>query len=355
LTAFYSHSVIDPAPLNDHLERVVCDYCGSDDSRVLDRLPPVNVLLNGAHRLGASALDIGEHCIEFVECRVCGLVYMNPRLTEAAIARFYDTVYSVPSAFPHLDGYTSGRVEYLLDTTARFVKANTPYLLDIGCGGGQFLQAAQARGWSVAGTEISSVAAERASDVLGAPVYVGDFRDAGFAPGSFDVVTMQSLVEHVRLPVDFLREGVALLKPGGVLMFNVPNVASWEYRVARLLGQRWRGFIIEHLYYFTPDFICRLLNDLGLELCLMSSWNPASRFPNPLRDIMHVRQATRAPSVGEPSPTVPPLAGPPPSFIGRVLRQANNYLLDTVSKLSEGRRTSRSLAGNDLFIWAQVP
>lgn len=348
MSDLYSHSIIDPVPLTEHLERVVCDCCGSDSSRVLAVLPPVEALPNPAHRLGGSALDLGGHSIRFVKCRACGLVYMNPRLTEAAIARFYDTIYRVPGAFPHFDGYATGRVGYLLDMTARFLKASTPSVLDIGCGGGQFLRAAQARGWLVAGTELSRVAAERASEVLGVPIHLGDFREAGFAAGSLDVVTMQSLVEHVRTPIDFLRDAGTLLRSGGLLVFNVPNANSWEYRFSRLLGRRWRGFIIEHLYYFTPALVQSVLGDLGFDLLHISSRNPASRFPNPLRDIIQMRRSQSG--ADAPEGSVPPLpTGLPPPLVVRVARQAGNYTLDIVSKLSESRRT----AGNSLFVWAR--
>lgn len=362
-----SHSIIAPVPCgpDSDLEHVVCDYCGSDSTRRLATLPPVEMLPVPMHRLGASVLRLGEQRIHFCQCQTCGLVYMNPRLTEAAIARFYDRVYGTQGASEGFESDQRARVAYLLDMTARLLAVPCPQapmrtdarprLLDIGCGAGQFLQEAQRRGWDVAGTELSQVAAQRASDVLGVPIYCGDFRDLALAPGSLDVVIMQAVVEHLRAPIDFLRDSTALLRPGGVLFFSVPNVASAEHRLARLLGQPWRGFIIEHLYYFTPSWLERLLVDLGLEPALMSGWNPLSRWPNPLRDIWQmVRPASAAaPPGGAPPPTTPPLAGANASPARRVVRQATNYLLDGVSKLSEGRRGRRSTAGNVLFVWAR--
>jgi SAM-dependent methyltransferase len=225
----FSHSIKNPvvSPHTPDLERVVCDYCGSAEATVLATLPPTAELPLPMHRLGAMSLKLNGERIQFCQCRSCGLVYMNPRLTEAAIARFYDTVYA-SGASTAFESDQQNRKNYLLDVTASLLKTDQPHILDIGCGAGQFLRVAQQRGWQVSGSELSGVAAATASRILGVPIYHGDFRDMPLAAGSVDVVAMQSVVEHLRAPISFLNDSAALLKPGGVLMFNVPNVASWE-------------------------------------------------------------------------------------------------------------------------------
>src|SRR5690606_3919838 len=91
----HSYSVENPVlfPDTPDLEQVVCDFCGSDRSRRLGSLPPPERLPSAMHRLGATTLNLAGKRLGFCQCQQCGLVYMNPRLTEAAIARFYDTVY----------------------------------------------------------------------------------------------------------------------------------------------------------------------------------------------------------------------------------------------------------------------
>ncbi len=364
-----SHSVLNPTPCSpgSDLEYVVCDYCGTDRTRRLATLPPVGALPLPMHRLGASVLRLGKERIHFCQCQRCGLVYMNPRLTEAAIARFYDTVYGTQGASEGFESDQRARAVYLLDVATRLLADDPdgetalfagprPQVLDIGCGAGQLLQEAQRRGWEVRGTELSQVAAQHASQLLGVPIHCGDFRELRLPAGSLDLVVMQAVVEHLRAPIDFLRDSAALLRPGGVLFFSVPNVASAEHRLARLLRQPWRGFIIEHLYYFTPAFLRRLADDLGLEIAFMSSWNPLSRWPNPWRDLRRAGQ--RAPageSRSAPATPIPPFAGARDPLAKRALRQATNYLFDVVSKVSEGRRGGASTSGNVLFVWARKP
>jgi hypothetical protein len=50
------------------------------------------------------------------------------------------------------------------------------------------------------------------------------------------------------------------LKPGGSLLMSMPNAASV---VARVLGPRWMLLLREHLWYFTPNTIAKLLPQCG--------------------------------------------------------------------------------------------
>jgi SAM-dependent methyltransferase len=71
---------------------------------------------------------------------------------------------------------------------------------------------------------------------------------SSFEPASFDAVTLWDVLEHVPEPMDFMKLCATLLKPGGRLMVNVPDLDSPE---ARLLGKRWPLLLAEHLNYFT--------------------------------------------------------------------------------------------------------
>ena len=353
-----SHSILDPQRLadTDDFEAVVCDYCGSDQCMVLGTLPPLDQLLFPLHRLGATVLNLSGNEIQFVRCKQCGLVYMNPRPTEAAISRFYDRVYAVPGMAESFESDQVARANSLLDTTFAYLdNVEAPSLLDIGCGRGQILAVAQDRGWRVYGSELSAVAARAANANLGREaVYNGDFREMEIDE-PLDVIALLEVVEHLRAPMDYLRDAVKLLKPGGVLLIEVPNVDSWEYYAARALHQLYRGFIIEHLYYFTPDFMRRVMVDLGLEVVQMSSRHAVSQLPNPVTDALALLRpaasAEVAPSTGAGSVDLPPL--PPVSLPHKVVRQVNNYLMDVISYASQGPAKNEHPAGNTLYLWAK--
>ena len=84
-------------------------------------------------------------------------------------------------------------------------------LLDVGCGAGQFLDVARARGWAAEGTEISSSAVrfleERGHVVHSCPL-------PGLRVKPYRAITMFEVLEHVRDPWDYLRAARRLLVPG---------------------------------------------------------------------------------------------------------------------------------------------
>jgi hypothetical protein len=54
-----------------------------------------------------------------------------------------------------------------------------------------------------------------------------------------------------------------VLKPGGWLVIETPNIATIWFQ---LLGARWRQFIPDHLFFFTPQTITRLCEENGFEM-----------------------------------------------------------------------------------------
>ena len=68
--------------------------------------------------------------------------------------------------------------------------------------------------------------------------------------GTFDVVTMWHVLEHVSEPVQFLSLAFALLRPGtGVLCVEVPNADDELMRLSPAF--RDRNYMVEHISYFS--------------------------------------------------------------------------------------------------------
>jgi 2-polyprenyl-3-methyl-5-hydroxy-6-metoxy-1,4-benzoquinol methylase len=84
----------------------------------------------------------------------------------------------------------------------------------------------------------------------------------GFAPASFDAVSLFDVLEHLFDPVRTLRDCAALLKPGGIIFLYVPNYDS----ASRLLMGKDAHFIwpTHHLNYYTPQTIRDLMQRQGL-------------------------------------------------------------------------------------------
>lgn len=115
-------------------------------------------------------------------------------------------------------------------------------LLDVGCGNGAFLLRAQEMGWKVVGCEpdADAVSACRRG---GLGTIVRDVHDATLIPGSFDVITMSHVIEHVDDPKALLERCHRLLRAGGMLWIATPNPQGFGFRTFQ-----------EHWIHLHPPF-----------------------------------------------------------------------------------------------------
>jgi SAM-dependent methyltransferase len=70
---------------------------------------------------------------------------------------------------------------------------------------------------------------------------------------------MHSTLEHTQNPLLYITSAFQKLKPGGLLVFSAPNIHSINFYLAKLLKLPYPGFIFEHLYYFNPKVIKKIL------------------------------------------------------------------------------------------------
>ena len=131
---------------------------------------------------------------------------------------------------------------------------------------GEMLDAASSS-FTVMGVEADE-RTSRAARAHGLDVFTGTLCDARFPNGHFDAAAMYHVIEHVPSPREELRELRRVIKPGGWLVLETPNIATLWYR---FLGARWRQFIPDHIFFFTPRTITRLCESGGFEVCELRS------------------------------------------------------------------------------------
>ena len=133
-------------------------------------------------------------------------------------------------------------------------------LLDIGCGNGSFVRLAQSCGWSAVGIDPDPQAVQGAASE-GLSVFCGDLQVFEGKQALFDVITMNHVIEHVHEPLDVLRRCHELLRPGGQLWVDTPNIESLGFSLFR---ENWRGIEApRHLVLFNRQSLADSLRLVG--------------------------------------------------------------------------------------------
>lgn len=228
-----------------------CLACGATRSRLL-------------HRIGTFWI---------VQCRHCLLAWSRGAHLDPA--SFYDRDYFVGTDRPKgYDDYLSMAAAMSRTNSARIrrLRRLTPQartLLDVGCGPGFFVQHAGESGLHARGLEVSRFAADYGRERLGLEIVNGPLDKAHLdrLDGTFDLITLWDVIEHLPVPDAALRLLADRLAPGGVLALSTGDIGSLA---ARLTGPRWHLFNLpEHLWFFTIPALRRLLARVGLTtLCV---------------------------------------------------------------------------------------
>ena len=218
-----------------------------------------------------------------VRCASCGSWFTTPRPAAAEIAALYPDSYApyrtsaVAPAFPPTRGATPDQAPPRwrdrwwdrLTRTRRGMHHVRPFgdgrLLDVGCGGGDFLAAAERLGWHADGIDLSAAAVATAAGRTRGRVWRTDLAAAGerLAENRYDLITLWQVLEHVERPLDVLRSVRRTLAPGGRLMLAVPNRASLS---AWLFGSAWIGWDVpRHATHWNAGTLADLLARAGFD------------------------------------------------------------------------------------------
>lgn len=224
------------------LEIINCPICGPDAGwKIRYKFDPFNV----------------------VTCNQCGLMYLSPRPDETSIFSLYQEqdYYLSSVAGIGYDEYLNVRENWLKTFRGRLkdIKKYKPtgQLLDVGCGPGFFLEAAQELGYDVWGIDPSEYIVQIAHRRFGERVRRGTIMTGCYEAESFDLIAAFDTFEHIYEPLLFLEAVKSLLKPNGVLVITTPNPKSL---LACISGKTWVSFKIpEHVFYWSPYTIHKAL------------------------------------------------------------------------------------------------
>lgn len=238
---------------------IPCNLCGSDEYSV--RYRPTKEVTPSAEFFGVGHFLRGTQ--QIVQCKQCQLVYVNPRLE----TEFIKTAYENNSCEEYLSQAESRKATFKrsLVFLEKYVAPNRRNLLDVGCGAGLFLAAAKERNWRVHGVELCRWFVEKAPASCRSFIQIGTLQEARYPDESFDTITLWDVIEHLPNPKSSLLEIQRLLKKGGFLVINFPDIDSFSSKITR---SAWWYLISTHLYYFSTTTLKKLLTELGFSMMI---------------------------------------------------------------------------------------
>lgn len=235
-----------------------CINCGSLDTTTLLELPSVPVVCNDLHNSASSAETAACGRMKIEYCSSCAHFYNSD---------FDDSIISYSSNYETSLYSSQVFQEYSEQLVSRLVSEfgiENKHILEIGCGRGEFLNALCLKGnnrgvgFDTSYDEVS-VTGPRSADVKIHKTYF----DSNVELAPVDLLVSQQVLEHVLDPAAFL-EGLLshpsiaggpttlyLEVPNGLYTFE--NDGIWD-------------LIYEHVSYFSPESLTRLVEGLGCEI-----------------------------------------------------------------------------------------
>jgi len=241
-------------PIDQYFDDICCPLCGSDKSD--------------------HAFSVDK--FTYVMCSSCGSIYTNPHIKDGVLTELYsDGAYKNYQSNLVNKGQkirSSILEERKFRQVDRFSSEKKGSLLDIGCGNASFLNVCKEQGWTVQGVDPTKESANNALTNYGILVYEGEF-GAIDIQDRFDVITFWGVLEHLKDPLDALNKAKKLLKPDGLIVFEVPSSDCFLSKYLRKYPFEATRYIESgrHNLFFSKEAIDQLTRKFDLNLVYIES------------------------------------------------------------------------------------
>jgi 2-polyprenyl-3-methyl-5-hydroxy-6-metoxy-1,4-benzoquinol methylase len=227
-----------------HAELPSCDFCGKDS-------------LSFAYQPEGSSRGLKVYI-----CRDCGLVQSAPRIDRTE--KRHAAAVSGGADWGNVRYGKGFRTQAAMDALARHTDLTQALmLLDVGSNRGRFaaafLEAAPKA--EITAVEPDERYAGSCENLPRTELIWSRIENTNLADARFDIVHSCHTIEHLAHPFASLKDHARVLKPGGLLVLDAPNIA--------LIGgddilEEW--FIDKHLYHFSEAMLGQMIAAAGFEI-----------------------------------------------------------------------------------------
>lgn len=208
--------------------------------------------------------------LNFVLCKTCGTIRIDPYLDTSSVedfyTRFYQQMYARAMDIPSYVSRQRSYGEKIMTLAEGFLKLGS-WVYEVGCGTGAALEVFQSKGYQVAGCDYSAelIAAGAGRGVRN--IHHGSLKDIqkNLDGVRADLIYLYHVFEHVNYPLEFLKECQNHLNPGGRIFIIVPDVSRID-RFNYPAGDLLQFLHIAHKYNFSFEGIRRLAGKAGYHM-----------------------------------------------------------------------------------------
>jgi SAM-dependent methyltransferase len=235
---------------NCEFERVKCPICQMDDSKIFE----------------------SRDTLSIVQCKSCGLIYTNPRLTHKFRLMHFSTEYMASDKV--ISQSFSDKRRFTLKQNASIVKSfySSGVMLDVGCGAGEFLvNFKNDSSWELYGIELSTYAASLLEGAFPVAVSTKELIENSYQESFFDVVTVLDTFIYISNPNEFLKEADRIIKSSGMLLIETPGflfrILKNRGLISKILCGSWSHLNPNiQLYYYSKKTLEALAKNNNFKL-----------------------------------------------------------------------------------------
>ncbi len=201
--------------------------------------------------------SIFEEVYSLKRCNKCSFVSVDPLPTPQNLERYYNQDY-----WQRKEGKAGDLLSLLyklrMISIIREIKKLVPHkgrIMDWGAGDGSLLKLLEKEEFGCWGIDTYSVNPNDKKLINTA------IEEIPLPNNYFDAITCFHVLEHIINPVTSLKKAFSLLKTGGIMIVEVPNIVSGGFQIFK---KNWYPLEVPvHLNHFSPAVMQRLFNMVG--------------------------------------------------------------------------------------------